>query len=85
MTDGLPNMKNTLIGVFEATEQQAKNLAAKQNPSGNVDEKAALRVFIQKWDEAVRHLIQTRNLRTDDELRTITLYDFMNWLRGQSV
>lgn len=85
MTDGLPNMKNTLMSVFEATEQQAKQNAAKKNPSGEIDGSAAIKIFVNKWDEAVRHLIQSRNLRTDDELRTITLYDFMNWLRGQGV
>lgn len=78
-------IRNSLATVFAATEAQAKSQQSTQHGNPVIDDKAAIALFIKKWDEFVRYLIQVGNLRGEEQLKQITMYDFMSWLRGQGV
>jgi hypothetical protein len=75
----------TLAGVFAATEAQHKSKQIRNTPAPIPEGKAEVTLFIQKWDDAVRAMVASGKVKSEEDLKQITLYDFMTWLRGQGV
>jgi len=67
------------LGVIEKEAQtQVNNAQMKTTPEPDV----LIKILLAKWGEFIKYVVHQGGARTEDELRNISLYDFMTWLNG---
>lgn len=82
----MSDIGNMLAGVMQATQKEQQKMEVQKSiESQKMTDGTDLKTFITMWDEFVRNFIHAGGVRDESELKKITLFDFMNWLRGQNV
>lgn len=67
------------LGVIEKeVNEKAKKAQMETAPPPD----ALIEALVTKWGEFVKYVVHQGGARKEDELRNISLYDFMTWLKG---